>query len=79
MSRRRKRDRLKRIVRILSAGGASVFTGLVCGGIARGFSFPEHKCGHVLISNLSVSCHVLSTGQTASPPPPAAFFPLLSS
>lgn len=79
VSRHRKWDRLKRIVRILSVGGVSVFTGLVCSGIARGFSFPEHKCGHVLISNLSVSCHVLSTGQTGSPPPPTAFFPLLSS
>lgn len=45
--------------------------------------FSEHKCGHVHISNLSVSCHVLSAGQAASEPtvrpPPAAFLPLLSS
>lgn len=32
--------------------------------------YPKHKCGHVHISNLSVSCHVLCAGQRTEPPPP---------
>lgn len=47
----------------------STWTGSGCSSMARGFPFSEHKCGHVLISNLSVSCHVLSAGQPTSENP----------
>lgn len=49
----------------------------LCWPPAPGVAFPEHKCGHALLSALSGSGHVLSAGQTTFPsPPPATFLPL---
>lgn len=42
----------------------------VCGPRPLESPSPERKCGHVLISGRSGSCHLLSAGQTSCPPPP---------
>lgn len=53
----------------LGESQVTVMASPVCTSMVDGVPFPEHKCGHVHISNLSLSCHVLSAAQPLIGPP----------